>query len=123
MIGRIPLWVAKQHGHSISTMLSVYAGWTEGSTEADIGAIKRAMALYPLVSEQAQGPEPALRPSAMTLRLAAAPPSRHVQGVPPSPFATEFATRHRPRRDKCLNRGRINGGREGFEPIPMALIY
>jgi hypothetical protein len=25
MLGRNPLWVAQQHGHSISTMLSIYA--------------------------------------------------------------------------------------------------
>jgi hypothetical protein len=43
MIGRNPLWVAKQHGHSITTMLRVYAAWAEGAIEADIKAIKRAM--------------------------------------------------------------------------------
>jgi integrase len=43
MIGRNPLFVAQQHGHRILTMLMVYAAWTEGSTEADIGAIRRAM--------------------------------------------------------------------------------
>jgi integrase len=30
MIGKNPLWVAKQHGHSISTMLRVYAAWAGG---------------------------------------------------------------------------------------------
>jgi hypothetical protein len=43
MVGRNPLWVAKQHGHSITTMLRVYAAWAEGAIEADIKAIKRAM--------------------------------------------------------------------------------
>jgi len=43
MIGRNPLWVAKQHGHSIPTMLRVYAAWTEGATDSDIKAIQRAM--------------------------------------------------------------------------------
>jgi hypothetical protein len=43
MIGRNPLWVAKQHGHSITTMLRVYAAWAEGAIESDIKAIKRAM--------------------------------------------------------------------------------
>ncbi len=38
-----PLWVAKQHGHSISTMLRVYAAWAEGAVESDIEAIKRSM--------------------------------------------------------------------------------
>ncbi len=40
---RNPLYVAKQHGHRILTMLTTYAAWTDGSPEADIGAIRRAM--------------------------------------------------------------------------------
>ena len=47
MIGRSALWVAKQHGHSIATMLRVYAAWTEGAIEADLDAIERAMAAAP----------------------------------------------------------------------------
>jgi len=43
MLGRNPLWVAKQHGHRIATMLSVYAAWVEGARECDIAAIRRAM--------------------------------------------------------------------------------
>jgi integrase len=43
MLGRNPLFVAKQHGHSLLTMLSVYAAWTDGSLEADVAAIRRAM--------------------------------------------------------------------------------
>jgi integrase len=42
MLGRNPLWVAKQHGHRIATMLSVYAAWVEGARECDIAAIRRA---------------------------------------------------------------------------------
>ncbi len=33
---RRPLWVAKQHGHSITTMLNVYAAWTDEANEADL---------------------------------------------------------------------------------------
>ncbi len=47
MIGRSALWVARQHGHSIATMLRVYAAWTEGAIEADLDAIERAMAAAP----------------------------------------------------------------------------
>jgi integrase len=47
MIGRSALWVAKQHGHSIATMLRVYAGWTEGAIQTDLDAIKRAMTTTP----------------------------------------------------------------------------
>ncbi len=43
MIGKNPLWVAKQHGHSIATMLRAYAAWAEGAAEVDVKAIKRAM--------------------------------------------------------------------------------
>jgi integrase len=47
MAGRNPLWVAKQHGHSITTMLRAYAAWAEGAVEADIEAIQHAMAFGP----------------------------------------------------------------------------
>jgi integrase len=43
MVGKNALWVAKQHGHSIATMLRAYAAWAEGTAEVDIGAIKRSM--------------------------------------------------------------------------------
>ncbi len=50
MIGRSALWVAKQHGHSIATMLRVYAAWTEGAIEADLEAIEHAMTVRPATS-------------------------------------------------------------------------
>ena len=43
MIGRNPLLVAKEHGHRVLTMLTVYAAWTEGAVETDIVAIREAM--------------------------------------------------------------------------------
>ena len=43
MIGRNVLWVARQHGHSVATMLSVYAAWVDGASDADILAIREAM--------------------------------------------------------------------------------
>jgi integrase len=43
MAGKNPLWVAKQHGHSIATMLRAYAAWAEGTAEVDVEAIKRSM--------------------------------------------------------------------------------
>jgi len=42
-MGRNPLWVAKQHGHSISTMLSIYAAWVEGALEVDVETIRESM--------------------------------------------------------------------------------
>jgi hypothetical protein len=47
MLGKNPLWVAKQHGHSVATMFRVYTAWAEGALEADIRAIKRAMKCRP----------------------------------------------------------------------------
>jgi len=43
MVGKNILWVAKQHGHSIATMLRAYAAWAEGTAEVDVDAIKRSM--------------------------------------------------------------------------------
>jgi len=43
MLGRNPLWVAKQHGHSIATMLWVYAAWIEGTSETDLLTLQEAM--------------------------------------------------------------------------------
>jgi hypothetical protein len=43
MMGKNLMWVARQHGHSVQVMLSMYGAWIEGSTEADIEAIKRSM--------------------------------------------------------------------------------
>jgi hypothetical protein len=43
MAGRNPLWVAKQHGHSICTMLRVYAAWADDAVESEVDAIKRSM--------------------------------------------------------------------------------
>ena len=34
MIGRSALWVARQHGHSIATMLRFYAAWADGALES-----------------------------------------------------------------------------------------
>ena len=31
MAGNNPLWMAKQYGHRISTMLHAYAAWAEGT--------------------------------------------------------------------------------------------
>lgn len=42
LIGKPLLWVAKQHGHSPAVMLKTYAKWMEGTTDADIEAIRRA---------------------------------------------------------------------------------
>lgn len=47
MLGKNLLWVAKQNGHSVQTMLEVYGTWIEGSQQADLEAIRRAMEASP----------------------------------------------------------------------------
>ncbi|WP_116812859.1 hypothetical protein [Steroidobacter cummioxidans] len=47
MLGENLLWVAKQNGHSVQTMLGVYGIWIEGSQQADLEAIRRAMEVSP----------------------------------------------------------------------------
>lgn len=48
MIGKNLLWVSKQHGHSVQTMLSTYAAWTEGAKDEDIELIRAAMGSRPV---------------------------------------------------------------------------
>lgn len=48
MIGRNPLRVAKQHGHSVTTTFRVYSAGAEGALQADVQAIKRAMKRSPV---------------------------------------------------------------------------
>ncbi|GFE82508.1 hypothetical protein GCM10011487_45080 [Steroidobacter agaridevorans] len=43
MLGKNLLWVARQHGHSIVTMLRTYAAWIDGAADADVAAINRSM--------------------------------------------------------------------------------
>jgi len=43
MIGRNPLRVAKEHGHSVDTMWRNYSAWMDGANDTDIPVIKAAM--------------------------------------------------------------------------------
>ena len=49
MSGANLLLVAKEDGHSPQTMLSTYAAWTEGATQADVEIIRKAMEHSPHV--------------------------------------------------------------------------
>ena len=51
MLGKNLLWCARQHGHSVQVMLTMYGAWIEGSTPDDIEAIKRAMEAAPTAEE------------------------------------------------------------------------
>ena len=114
MTGKSPLWVAKQHGHTITTMLKAYAAWTEGATPSDIQAITRAMAPDEAASARLE----------IRNRTAADAPGKESHSIAPetctraapgaeaaSPsFATGFATRHRVGRAKCSKKRRLSGG-------------
>jgi hypothetical protein len=56
MIGKNPLWVAKQHGHSVQTMLETHAAWPEGTSESDLAAIRTAMETPPQSSIRVPAP-------------------------------------------------------------------
>ena len=36
MLGKNLMWCARQHGHSVQVMLTMYGAWIEGSTDEDI---------------------------------------------------------------------------------------
>jgi hypothetical protein len=63
MVGKNPLWVAKQHGHSVATMFRVYTAWADGALEADIQAIKRAMKRRPAPAHDPELPRPTELPT------------------------------------------------------------
>ena len=56
MLGRNPMLVAKEHGHRVLTMLTVYAAWVEGAIERDIIAIRAAMDYPPLATDGIYAP-------------------------------------------------------------------
>ena len=43
MIGKNPLFVVRQHGHSVSTMFRTYAAWMQNAPESDIHLIRSAI--------------------------------------------------------------------------------
>ena len=43
MVGKNPLFVSRQRGHTITTMWLSYAAWMEGAPETDIALIQVAM--------------------------------------------------------------------------------
>jgi hypothetical protein len=95
MIGKDPLWVAKQHGHSVQTMLETYAAWTEGAKESDIEAIKQAMNTAPRVVARAANSSEVVA----VYQVSAAPPiikvaeAENATNPPASPgICHQFAT-------------------------------
>ena len=110
MIGRSAVWVARQHGHSISTMLRFYAAWADGAPESDVERIRATInsdntlrRTRPVV-RAAQPPRVIARPFEMEF-----PPAR---GKTPTRFATGFATDRRSSAAKFLNETEKVGGEE-----------
>jgi hypothetical protein len=127
MIGKSPLWVAKQHGHTIATMLKAYAAWTEGATQSDIQAIKRAMASEartPERTDSAGGVRPDSSPAVAGSVAPRGGASTELRvAVAPSPsFATGLATRHRCGRAKCSKRRGLTGGERGIRKTGLSQI-
>jgi hypothetical protein len=98
MVGKNPLWVAKQHGHSVHVMLDVYAAWTEGAKDPDITAIKQAMQSRPNL-ESGRTPTTTLIP------------------LQPPEFGTDLALASRRRSPHCGTLRNVMAEREGFEPV------
>ena len=109
MIGKRPLWVAKQHGHSITTMLSVYAAWAEGAVESDIYAIKRAMASRPRTLERAITAQTSAPERLQTPQKPETPkPGSAIEAASREVLGTGFGSSHRRRRTKCAKHMRFN---------------
>jgi integrase len=100
MTGRNPLRVAKQHGHSVLTMLTVYAAWTEGALEADVAAIRRAMrgpacATRLVPTDSVPPPSPELKanaPAERSIQDTAKPRARQERSTKQAPGTTARVT-------------------------------
>ena len=103
MVGRSALWVARQHGHSIATMLRFYAAWADGALESDVAAIRSAM------NSERPPRRPPTPPDRQSIRRVSVVRPFEVEFLardsgPPARFATGFATERCQRPPKCLNR-------------------
>jgi hypothetical protein len=108
MIGKNPLWVAKQHGHSIATMLRAYAAWAEGTAEVDVEAIKRSMNATEA---------PPIRNLAVNPSVAQALQTKPALTIPPTRTSRSCANRLFRRRELAVNQAKEElAGVAGFEP-------
>jgi len=126
MTGRSALWVARKHGHSISTMLRFYAAWTEGALESDVVAIQAAMANErPLQRTTTSGDSRYKKARSMVrpFEVESAPTFR----ATPGSFASGYANGHGRPRAKCLTKQKIDWRRErdsnprrAFDPYALS---
>ena len=104
MIGKNPLWVAKQHGHSVQTMLDDYATWLDGTRPEDVERIKRAF--------ESGSPMSGNR-AAVQVRSTLVP-CRPLE--PPTSVTNSSRPPHSCRGKSRTHRGFQLAEREGFEP-------
>ena len=96
MLRRSPLFVAKQHGHAILTMLTIYAAWTEGALPADVAAIRRAMTASAHAARDTRPTPPHVAKDLRTETITAiAVPVQRARPEKPG-FSGERGARHRP---------------------------
>jgi hypothetical protein len=98
MIGKDPLFVARQHGHSLVTMWRTYVAWMDGALESDIGLLRAAIeGSVPEAPELA--PSSVQRDSAAQVGLTLAERLSNTEsglpreGAPVAEFGTRFVTR------------------------------
>jgi len=72
--GKNPLYVSRQHGHSVETMWRVYSAWMEGAMESDIALIKASMDRTPRteVEDSTMGNAVRVRKETLSERLRSA---------------------------------------------------
>ncbi len=112
MIGRSALWVARQHGHSISTMLRFYAAWADGAPESDVATIR-----VTLDSENAQRRNRPVIRAGKPRRVIARPFEMEFPpagGGATAQFATGFATERGSSAAKVLTETEEIGGERGI---------
>jgi len=98
MIGKNPLFVARQHGHSLVTMWHTYAAWMDGAFESDIGLIRAAIEppapqAPELVPSSVQRDSAAQAGLTLAERLSNTESGLPQERAPVAEFGTRFATR------------------------------
>ena len=119
MIGRNALWVAQQHGHSITTMLRVYTAWAEGAIEADLKAIERATQSAGSTAETLPGGA-ADAASAITASDSA---RSKPDAVGSTSFGSGFGSTPGPRATKCRTRKGIIWRERGIRTASQLIDY
>jgi hypothetical protein len=95
MIGKNPLFVARQHGHSLVTMWRTYAVWMDGALESDIGLIRAAIegSAPELVPSSVQRDSAAQVELTLAERLSNTASGLPRDGALVAEFGTRFVTR------------------------------